>query len=135
MTLLRRVTLLILLFAAACASPTSPEDPSSRPHGRLSGLVKIGPNCPVEQVGNPCPTPPAAFQLRKILVYDAGRSKVLYVVDIDSQGLYLIDLAPARYVIDLRGAGIDRTADLPKTVEIRANTVTRLDVSIDTGIR
>lgn len=125
----------MLLFAAACASPTSPEDPSSQPHGRLSGLVKIGPNCPVEQVGNPCPTPPAAFQLRKILVYNAGKSKVLYVVDIDSQGLYLIDLAPASYVIDLRGAGIDRTADLPKTVEIRANTVTRLDVSIDTGIR
>ena len=135
MTLLRRVTLLILLFAAACHSPTSPEDPSSRPHGRLSGLVKIGPNCPVEQPGNPCPTPPAAFQLRKILVYNASKSKVLYVVDIDSQGLYLIDLAPARYVIDLRGAGIDRTADLPKTVEIKANTVTRLDVSIDTGIR
>ena len=135
MTLLRRVAFLMLLFAAACHSPTSPEDPSSRPHGRLSGLVKIGPNCPVEQIGNPCPTPPAAFQLRKILVYNASRSKVLYVVDIDSQGLYLIDLAPATYVIDLRGAGIDRTADLPKTVEIRANTVTRLDVSIDTGIR
>ena len=135
MSVLRRVAFLILLVATACHSPTSPEDPSSQPHGRLSGLVKIGPNCPVEQVGNPCPTPPAAFQLRKILVYNASKSKVLYVVDIDSQGLYLIDLAPTSYVIDLRGAGIDRTADLPKTVEIRANTVTRLDVSIDTGIR
>ncbi len=132
---LPRFAVLLLMAAASCHSPTSPEDPSSKPHGRLSGLVKIGPNCPVQQPGNPCPTPPGAYLLRKILVLDANRTKTLFVVDIDSQGLYLIDLVPARYVIDLRGAGIDRTADLPKTIEIRANTVTVLDVSIDTGLR
>ena len=135
MRLPRRAAFLLVLFAATCHSPSSPEDPSTRPHGRLSGLVTIGPNCPVEQQGNPCPTPPAAYQLRKILVYDSGRTKVLFVVDIDSQGLYLIDLVPATYLIDLRGSGIDRSPDLPKTIVIRANTVTHLDVSIDTGIR
>ena len=30
---------------------------------------------------------------------------------------------------------IDRTSDLPKMVDIHANSVTRLDVNIDTGIR
>ena len=131
-----RAALLLAIFSLACHnSPTSPVDPSSRPHGRLSGVVSIGPNCPVEQVGNPCPTPPAAYQARKILVYDAARTRVLFVVDIDSQGLYLIDLVPAKYVIDFRGSAIDRSSQLPKAVEITANSVTRLDVSIDTGIR
>lgn len=130
------LALLLAMLAAACHdSPTSPMDSTSGPHGRLSGLVTIGPNCPVQQVGNPCPTPPSAYQARKILVYDAARTRVLFVVDIDSQGLYLIDLVPAKYVIDFRGSAIDRSPDLPKTVQIVANTVTRLDVSIDTGIR
>ena len=127
--------MLALLVAACHNSPTTPEDPSSRPHGRLSGLVKIGPNCPVQQAGNPCPTPPGAYQARKILVYDAGHARVLFVVDIDTQGLYVIDLVPASYSIDFRGSGLDRSPDLPKSVQIRANTVTQLDVSIDTGIR
>jgi hypothetical protein len=126
---------LLLLLLAACHGSNSPTDPSSQPHGRLTGLVTIGPNCPVEQVNNPCPTPPAAYQLRKILVYDAGRSRLLATVDIDTQGLYLIDLLPATYLIDLHGSGIDRTSSLPQPVVIHANTVTRLDVSVDTGIR
>lgn len=130
---------LLLAFAAAavaCHSPTSPaDDLTSQPHGRLSGTVTIGPNCPVESTTNPCPTPPEAYRLRKILVYNEAKTTLLHVVDIDSQGFYLIDLIPARYTIDLRGSSIDRTSELPSTVEIHANAVTTLNVSIDTGIR
>ena len=50
-------------------------------------------------------------------------------------GEHVIDLAPAKYTIELKPNGIDRTADLPKVIEIHANTVTRLDVKVDTGIR
>lgn len=135
----RRHQLLLALFgvvAVACHSPTSPNDDiTSQPHGRLSGTVKIGPNCPVEMSDNPCPTPPEAYRQRKILVYNEAKTTLLHVVDIDSQGFYLIDLVPARYTIDLRGTGIDRTSELPLTIEIHANAVTTLNVSIDTGIR
>ncbi len=89
----------------------------------------------MEQQNNPCPTQPAAYAARKILVYTETKSRLLFTVDIDSQGLYVIDLAPAKYTVDLKPNGIDRTADLPKVVDIHANVVTRLDVNIDTGIR
>jgi hypothetical protein len=103
-------------------------------HGRLSGIVTIGPNCPGPSA-NPCPTQPSAYTARKILVYNEPKSNLLFTVDIDSQGAYFIDLAPSRYTIDLKPSGIDKTSDLPKLVEIHANTVTALNVSIDTGIR
>ncbi len=131
---MRYVLALVALLPLGCHG-SSPTEPTATTFGRLSGVVKIGPNCPVEQVGNPCPTPPEAYKLRKILVYDEQRTRLLFTVDIDTQGLYFIDLVPAKYLVDLKGVGIDRTGDLPKVVEIHANSVTTLNINIDTGLR
>lgn len=132
----RRAIVVLVVLAAACHSGDSPTDPqASQAHGRLAGVVTIGPNCPVESTTNPCPTPPDAYALRKVLVYDEARTKLLFTVDIDSQGLYLVDLAPARYTVDVKKAGIDRASGVPAVVEIRANVVTKLDIAIDTGLR
>jgi len=123
----------VAVLQLACHSPTAPTD--SAVYGRLAGIVKIGPNCPVEQPGNPCPTPPSAYTLRKVLVFDEQRTRLLATVDIDTQGLYFIDLVPARYVVDIKGVGLDRSADVPKVVEVHASSVTTLNISIDTGLR
>jgi len=131
---MRYVLFLVALLQLGCHS-SSPTEPTATTFGRLSGVVTIGPNCPVEQVGNPCPTPPEAYKLRKILLYDEQRTRLLFTVDIDTQGLYFIDLAPAKYLVDLKGVGIDRTGDLPKVVEIHVNSVTTINVNIDTGLR
>lgn len=117
---MRRVAIL-LLFLLAC-NRNSPTDPAeSLPHGRLSGLVTI----------TPAPQP-SDFAARKVLVYDAGRSRLLFTVDIDSRGFYLIDLVPGQYTIDLRKAAADVSADVPASVEILANVVTRHDIAITT---
>ena len=131
-----RSAIALLILFAACHDGDSPTDPqsSSQPHGRLSGVVTIGPNCPVETT-SPCPTPPGAYTARKVLVYNEAQSQLLFTVDIDSQGLYLVDLSPARYTVDVKKAGIDRASGVPAVVEIKANTVTKLDIAIDTGIR
>lgn len=137
--MLRRTLPLLFAFAvAACGghnngSPTAPG--GSIVYGTLAGVVTIGPNCPVEQANNPCPTPPDAYAARKVLVYDAEHAQVLNTVDINSQGLYAISLAPGNYVVDLKKVGIDRSGDVPKPITITANTTTRVDISIDTGIR
>ena len=68
-------------------------------------------------------------------MFDEQRAHLLHTVDIDTQGLYVIDLAPAKYLVDLQRVGIDRSADVPKLVEIHANTVTTLNIAIDTGLR
>lgn len=121
---------LLILILAGCSDPTEPE--IDIPRGRLSGLVTIGPNCPGPQ---DCPTPPSAYRDRKILVFTADRSRQLFTVDIDSTGAYFIDLAATTYMIDFRGLAADTSRDVPKSVQIRANQVTRLDLAIDTGIR
>jgi hypothetical protein len=132
----------LLAVVIACHSPTSPTDgksagSSTAEYGRLSGIVTIGPNCPgPEREGNPCPAQPSAYAARKIQVWNEARTNLLFTVDIDSQGAYLIDLAaPAKYTVDLKPNGIDRASDLPKVIDIHPNTVTRVDVNIDTGIR
>jgi hypothetical protein len=123
----------------ACHSPTSPNEgklSGTSEHGRLSGVVTIGPNCPgAQQENNPCPTQPSAYAARKILIYTETKSSLLFTVDIDSQGLYVIDLVPGKYTVDLRPNGIDKTSELPKVVDITANGITQLNVNIDTGIR
>ena len=70
-----------------------------------------------------------------MLVFNSDRSRLLFTVDIDSTGLYFIDLGAATYVVDIRGIGVDTTKDVPKAVQIRASQVTRVDINIDTGIR
>ena len=133
---MRRLAALAALVVVACSGSHSPTDPIvQQATGRLSGTVTIGPNCPVETITNPCPTSPEAYAARKVLVYDAQHAQLLHTVDIDSHGLYLIDLAPGTYVVDLQKVGIDRSSDVPATVTIRANAVTTLNISIDTGIR
>ena len=129
-----RFSALLLSALVACSSPTTPNNQPAV-FGRLAGLVTIGPNCPVEREGQPCPTPPSAYTLRKVLVYDEQRAHLLHTVDIDTQGLYSINLAPAKYLVDIQGVGLDRSADVPKVVEIHPNTVTMLNIAIDTGLR
>jgi len=135
---MRRSLAFVALLGLLACNRSSPTDPAQAAgalqYGRLMGTVTIGPNCPVE-TATPCPTPPSAYSLRKIAVYDEGKTKVLFTVDIDQHGLYSIDLTPAKYTLELEASGLDRTADLPQTVTITANTVTRVDVRIDTGLR
>jgi len=132
---MRQAALAVILLAIGCHSPTSPGDALPKTHGRLAGVVKIGPNCPVESSTQPCPTPPSAYALRKVLLFDEGRTKLLFTVDIDSQGLYFIDLAPGRYTVNIKGVGLDRSSDVPAVVTIHASDVTTLNINIDTGLR
>lgn len=133
---MKRAAALVLLVALACNGKNSPTDPvTETPHGTLSGAVTIGPNCPVETTAGPCPPPPGAYALRKVLVESADASKVLFTVDIDEHGFYRIDLVPGAYTIDLKKSGIDRSADVPAKVTITQGVATVLNVNIDTGLR
>lgn len=130
--LLAAATLLLL----SCGGKSAPTDPlSSIRLGKLVGLVTIGPNCPGPTTTNPCATPPSAYAARKVQVWDAARTKLLFTVDLDNGGFYSIDLAPNTYTVDLKPNGIDKSADVPKQVIVNGNETARVDISIDTGIR
>jgi len=126
----------VALLLLACGHNNSPTDPLADVRtGKLIGLVTIGPNCPGPTTTNPCPTPPSAYEGRKVQVWDADHTKMLYTVDLDNGGFYSINLAPNTYTIDLKRYGIDRSADVPQKIVIKANETTRVDIAVDTGIR
>jgi hypothetical protein len=106
-----------------------------RETGVLQGKVTIGPLCPVE----PCHISPdqmeKAYDLRKILIYDANRQSVLEEVNISRNGTYMINLAPGNYVVDINRIGIDRSGEVPEKINIEPGKTVVLDINIDTGIR
>jgi hypothetical protein len=98
--------------------------------------ASIGPLQPVERVGVPAPTPsPAACLARGLDVFDAQTGAEASRFDLASDCTYRVALAPGRYRVELQRRGIDRSKDLPQTVTISPGQATRLDISIDTGIR
>jgi len=103
--------------------------------GFLEGKVNIGPICPVERPGVPCPVPTEAYAARMIYVYEKGKSAVYGQVSIKSDGTYQTALPSGEYVVDLKPNGIDRSSDVPAVVVIKEGETTTLDINIDTGIR
>jgi hypothetical protein len=70
-----------------------------------------------------------------VLVYDSGHNKLLYTVSLDDNGNYRIELEPGTYVVDINHVGIDRSSEVPKTIEIEPGITVVLNISIDTGLR
>ena len=126
----RRLLLLALILLIASCAPTPTQT------GVLEGHVTIGPLVPVVREGEPEPTPaPEVYASRQIVIYaQDGRTEVARV-QIDPRGDYRVELAVGTYVVDINYVGIDTAKELPKSVQIRAGKITRLDVDIDTGIR
>ena len=118
----------VTLAVASCSSAPVEK-------GLLQGNVSIGPLTPVERQGQTTDVPCTVYQARKILVYKQNGTDLLDTVDIDCNGKYRVELNPGTYVIDINHAGIDRSSEVPATIEISANSTTNLDISIDTGIR
>jgi hypothetical protein len=115
----------------AIAPPVAPS-----PLGYLEGQVTIGPLQPVQRVGVPPPTPsPAACMARGLVVYQADTGAEVARFALGPDCSYSAALSPGNYRVELQRSGIDRSMDLPRVVTITAGQVTRLDVSIDTGIR
>lgn len=119
--------LCLLLPLSACAG-------SGQPNGWLEGKVSIGPITPV-QSATPAPAPPEVYAARTILVYDRWHSKLHYALSLDDNGNYRVELKPGIYVIDINYAGMDRSSDVPKSIEIDAGRTVELNISIDTGLR
>jgi len=70
-----------------------------------------------------------------VLVYDRYHSKLIETISLDNNGNYRVELAPGVYVVDINHAGIDRSSEVPKTIEIKPGSTVVLNISIDTGLR
>ncbi len=104
--------------------------------GSLRGQVVIGPNCPVERPGMPCPAPPEAYASREFLVLSSGQKKTITSFHADMSGNYIVSLPPGNYVIVSAKTGMGfMSKDLPVTVTIKSGETSTFNINIDTGIR
>jgi len=128
---------LLLTAAVGCSSTAGVEggDLVLAGRGTLAGLVAIGPICPVEQEGVPCPVPPEVYASVDVIVREAD-GDLAARVDLDDEGRFRVDLPVGRYQVTLdHELGIDRGFSPTHEIEIRPGQTTRLDFDIDTGIR
>ena len=121
-------TLLLLVLSACTLGPQE--------YGVLEGQVNIGPLQPAMQVGEEAPTPaPEVYAAREIVVYKQNGKTEFTRLGIDPTGHYEGELPVGFYVVDINRIGIDSADNLPQEITIKANSTTRLDIEIDTGIR
>ena len=95
----------------------------------LHGLVTRGPIMPVCSEAQPCDQPAANVQLLFV------RNGVVSRVRTNATGRYRLALSPGRYAVRLPGKpGLGRIVK-PQTARVLRDRYTRVDFSIDTGIR
>jgi hypothetical protein len=108
---------------------------TARDHSGVAGRVHLGPQCPVETVGDPCEDEPAAgtrVTIAKQLPGDSYASgEVVARTTTDVEGSYRVAVAPGEYVV---------TADAGMSCElmdarVNAGAYSKVDIPCDSGIR
>jgi len=120
---------LMLLALVSCAPSAEGRGPSSG----VVGKVLLGPQCPVEQAGSPCPDKPVAAEVQ---VFTASSDEVLTSTDSTEAGRFRIDLEPGSY--ELLAAASDAGGLLFGTrvqVRVEPGVYARGTLSLDSGIR
>lgn len=109
--------------------------PATTAGAGVTGLVTLGPQCPVVTTDDPCPDRPAAGVAVTVSDRVPGDSyaagKVVARATTDSDGVYRIAVGPGEYVV---------TAVAGMSCAVMDATVTRgsysqVDIPCDTGIR
>ena len=101
--------------------------------GYIAGHVNIGPFCPVEREGVPCPVPPEAYTSREVLVYSQNGANILERANLDKDGNFKIAIQPGTYLVQIAPAGIGPGEK--KSATVKSFETTTVNFDIDTGIR
>ncbi len=118
---------LLLLVAGATISTGAASAATS---SGLHGLVTRGPIMPVCMVDQPCDEPAGNVQLVFL-----RNGVVVSRVRTNAAGTYRLALSPGRYAVRLPGKPGLRRIVKPQTARVLRGRYSRVDFSIDTGIR
>jgi hypothetical protein len=117
------VIVIVVLVSASCASR------AAAPSGGIEGRVTIGPTCPVEQVGSPCPPGTWTGAVRA-----TSSEGAVHEAATGSDGSYRLALTPGTYTVTpVVQSGGPPTAR-PAMVTV-GTTMQQLDLQLDSGIR
>lgn len=120
-----------LLLALLVACPNGGEPAGDLSSG-IEGIVLIGPTCPVEQQGSPCPDRPVAATITITRINGA----VVKRATSSDDGRFRVSLEPGRYFVSARP--LDESApggESPVVVEVLSDAFTEVEITIDSGIR
>ena len=120
----RAAVLMVLVLTAACAS-----NAGSAPSGGIEGHVTIGPMCPVEREGSPCPPGTWSGTVRAT-ASDGSVHDTVTAAD----GSYQLALAPGTYTVTPVVDGAGPPIAKPVTVSV-TSAMQQLDLQLDSGIR
>jgi hypothetical protein len=118
---------IVALIASACARVAGSGGTASQ---GIEGKVLLGPACPVEIQGSPCPDVPIPAE---VIVNDLDGNKVASQMA-DKDGRFRIGLDPGTYEVTaghLKGIQFAK----PATVTVGSDAYTHVDVLVDSGIR
>ena len=108
-------------------------------NGVLKGEISIGPICPVETIPPlpECLPTRETFNAYATAVWSTDKKTKLLTIVPNLDGSYQIDLPAGDYIIDFDIVKINRIGggNLPSPVSITDKDTTKLDITIDTGIR
>lgn len=115
-----------------CPSATSTTPKNS---GMVEGNMKIGPICPVEQVGHPCNPTVAMYASHPIFIYSSDKSILIKTLTPDASGDFSATLPVGSYFVDTQHQSVGAVQGVPAVISIISGEITTLTISIDTGIR
>jgi hypothetical protein len=128
-------TLIVIAMVALSGCSDDGSRSGADPNSGISGRVYLGPQCPVEQAGVPCPDEPAAnatVTVSKQLpgeAYAAGPTVAQTTTD--AAGRYRVAVPPGAYVVT---ADAGMSCEL-MDVRVRDGGYAQAPIPCDTGIR
>jgi hypothetical protein len=125
------IIFLILVFVTGC-------DKSEKESGYLAGTISIGPICPVERIPpDPGCLPTAeTYKAFPVSVYSSDGEEKITELNPSINGTFSCELPIGNYIVILENT-ISKIggSNLPVNISIKLQDTTRLNISIDTGIR
>jgi len=104
-------------------------EPVSTVRSGISGLVMVGPTCPVQRVGDMCADKP--YQGQFTVKNNSGVQVATFTTD--ANGYFLVSLPAGTYtILPVKRIGI---SEQPKVVTVKDGKVTTVVLTFDTGIR
>jgi hypothetical protein len=122
----------VVLTAALCVL-LGPAATLAKPKGFLEGHLQIISPSEVHLAETASPAAPDYAKFPLIILTQSG--EVVIQIIADTKGNYHAALRPGNYILDAKGRNKGHLRAKPQPFNVLANQITKVDLTIDTGVR
>ena len=136
--IMKKRTIVILSMLLSLLAVPGCEKQTDSGKGYLVGKISIGPLCPVQtDPPNPGCLPTAeTYKAYPVSIWTSDDKTKISLITPALDGTFRVELGPGSYLLKLdNGQNSATETNLPAEVAVFPQQDTRLDISIDTGIR